>query len=112
MNGRLRYDLHLRRFFALLLARLQASTPYFHPPPLPPLCRVLRPSLIIFVFFVTVTARFRRVGWTRRVAGAKVETFAKDAAPVDLTEPLELLADTKKLVEGVLDMISGGGAAQ
>lgn len=43
----------------------------------------------------------------------KVEDLAKNRQPTDLTEPLQLLSDTKKLVDGVADMMGGGsgGAA-
>ncbi|CAM9444227.1 unnamed protein product [Ectocarpus sp. 6 AP-2014] len=35
----------------------------------------------------------------------QVEDFAKDRTPTDLTEPLQLLSDTKKLVGGVADLM-------
>lgn len=39
----------------------------------------------------------------------KVEDLAKNRQPTDLTEPLQLLSDTKKLVDGVSELMGGGG---
>lgn len=38
----------------------------------------------------------------------KVEDLAKNRQPTDLTEPLQLLSDTKKLVNGVSELMGGG----
>lgn len=40
----------------------------------------------------------------------KMESLAKNRKPADLTEPLEFLSDTKKLVDGVRDMMGAASA--
>ena len=42
-----------------------------------------------------------------------MESLAKNGKPIDLGEPLEFLSDTKKLVDGVRDMMmAADGSAQ
>lgn len=41
----------------------------------------------------------------------KMESLAKNGKPTDLTEPLEFISDTKKLVDGVRDMMMASTAA-
>eukprot|EP00904_Undaria_pinnatifida_P009928 jgi/Undpi1/6065/HiC_scaffold_20.g08550.m1 len=42
----------------------------------------------------------------------QMESLAKNGKPADLTEPLEIISDTKKLVDGVKDMIGAAASAQ
>lgn len=41
---------------------------------------------------------------------AKVEELKKNSTPVDITEPLQLLGDTKKIVDGIRTMLVLGPA--
>lgn len=78
-------------------------------------CLAFVPSSHLFHTFalrhIHTLPLYRAFGLSLNVNLHKVEDLAKDRKPTDLTEPLQLISETKKLVEGVSELMGAGPAS-